>query len=218
MSKVIFKTGRGGRFYNAGHLSFVDIIERGFNAEDYGIPVFFSFENWWSVSEDISSEDLNRIEEHFNSISDLAYQFETLKSEFNELKIVNQRESDDENTVYITADDLGEPIVTDDVQDELCTLAEYIGEDSFTLDIDGDYNSYHVMNINDLSDEQLDVLARESGWKSKEFLKELYRENEEWSEIRDLIENECTCKDILYNADSLDGTETLEYLKSLIEE
>ena len=44
MKKVLFHTGRGGRFYNSGYTTAEDVIES-FNPEYYGISVFSDEEN-----------------------------------------------------------------------------------------------------------------------------------------------------------------------------
>ena len=44
MKKVLFHTGRGGRFYNSGYTTAKDVIES-FNPEYYGISVFSDEEN-----------------------------------------------------------------------------------------------------------------------------------------------------------------------------
>mgnify|MGYP003618510360 CR=1 FL=1 len=44
MKKVLFHTGRGGRFYNSGYTTAEDVIEP-FNPEYYGISVFSDEEN-----------------------------------------------------------------------------------------------------------------------------------------------------------------------------
>lgn len=159
MKKVLFKIGRGGRFNNPGHTSCEGLID-GFDAECFGIDVYFTFENISEVLENSGFESIDELEDaHGFNDTDFANDWdEEAKNNFNEMKIIDKVNSDEEDTIYITADDLGDAIVVDGANEQMCTVEEY-NSDTGRFEYDGDYKTYFWKPFTELDGTEMDIAA-----------------------------------------------------------
>lgn len=157
--KVLFHTGRGGRFNNPGYTTCKGLIDY-FDAEYYGINTYYGFEN----------QELETIlYDQGIDISELANNFdEEAKAKINALKLVKSEVFGE--TQFWTADDLGDAVVIDDSGDEVCTIEEYTSEKG-TFNIDHDYNTYYWVPISDLDEDELKMMVNAlADWEYKDEL------------------------------------------------
>ncbi len=141
---VAFHIGRGGRFHNAGHKSFVG--EKNINEFTYNL--FVAFENIHEVSIRIKNNSiLSRNEEHiFNLIND---------NNFSEL-----------SKFGITEKDLGKKIYVDNNGNAVGLDVENDG--TGCMDEDGQYDTTYCCFLEDLSEGEIDLIINSNEYKSTE--------------------------------------------------
>lgn len=127
---VTFHTGRGGRFYNAGHVSYVDMDT---TISDYTNSLFVNYENL--------SDLLNQVGNREN-LRDLIL------------------DADEGNAAYERLTkwgfDFGKKIYTDS---NGCPVGlDYDNDDTGEINIDNDYNTTTVLRLEDCSEGQLQMI------------------------------------------------------------
>lgn len=177
---VVFHTGRGGRFNNSGYVTCKG-YDSAFDAEYYGINIYFGFEN---MNDDI----LEQLEEQNISVSDMASDWnDEAKSDFDSLNIT------DETGDAIKHDYLGDAVILDCSGNVLCAVEEYNSNEG-ALDIDGDYNTYSWKPVSELTEDEWEIATRDlSGWEVEEMIED--KLNDEYF-VKFLRENDP--KDYIY--------------------
>lgn len=138
---VAFHIGRGGRFYNAGHKTFVD-SGRGIG-EFLGEEEFLAFENQVAVDEAIDCR-------------------ENLRTLFNEA-IDHMEEAPCNNPAYLRLKslglDLGELIYTDYNGNHVELTYDEAISGIGTINHDEDYDTTYTCYLSDCSEEELQIIA-----------------------------------------------------------
>ena len=128
---VAFHTGRGGRYYNAGHVTFLGEKK----ISDFTYDLFVRFEN--------ESEILEKIGDRPNLIE----------------KFEECRDNEDFSFFKKLGLDAGELIYTDGNKPVGLTVAEAetgIGR----IDIDGEYNTISACLVSDLSEDDIEIIIK----------------------------------------------------------
>lgn len=132
---VMFHIGKGGRFHNAGHITYKGEYELYDGINRFGVNYYFEYENG-KLSQEICDElniSIDEILDNKELIIDSGYDF----------------------------DDLGELRVTDGDYNSGCSYEEWeSGIGSF--DIDGNYNTYYTKLLSELNEEEQELII-ESG-------------------------------------------------------
>lgn len=159
---VVFHIGRGGRFHNSGYKTCEGLFDS-FDPEYFGIDTYSTFRN---LDEVLESANISRDE-----LYDFGFDYtlnaynwdDDSKQLFNDLKLKHYEFDEDDNIIEdesITAEDLGEPILTGSSGNELCTIEE-LNSDSGSMDINGDYNTYYWCPISELNEREFEIMIRD---------------------------------------------------------
>jgi len=63
-------------------------------------------------------------------------------------------------------------VINDDSGNQVCTLSEY-GSNKGTMDIDGDYDTYHWMPVNEIDEDEAKIIVRDmNGYSADEIIEE----------------------------------------------
>lgn len=141
---ITFHTGRGGRFYNPGHVSFVN---QDMTISSYTDDLFLAYEN--------ASEIANKIGDRENLIK----LFELAK-EVDGVDASNARERFEK----ITGLSFGELVYVDWNGSEVGLAYENDG--TGRINIDNAYNTTVVKYLEDCSDDELLMIYKSNNWKS----------------------------------------------------
>ncbi|MFO0414893.1 MAG: hypothetical protein ACK52I_22195 [Pseudomonadota bacterium] len=139
---VTFHIGRGGRFYNQGHKSYIDQDK---TISSYTGDLFISFENQQAISLKIGDRE-NLIKLFEKAIDDDEIAFEKIER-ITGLKFGEK--------VYIDCNGSGVGLNVDN-------------DGTGIIDIDGDYNTTIVKKLEQCTDEELLIIYKSSNYKSND--------------------------------------------------
>ena len=145
---VAFHTGRGGRFYNSGHVTFVG--EK--RIDSFVDDLFLQYENqqdvWHAIEGNANLEELYYAATDYNDES---------KSTAARARFKNLLDLD-----------FGELIYTDSSGNPVGLTLQEASTGVGTINIDHDYDTTCAMYIEDCSEGQLDLIANYNGYKSSQ--------------------------------------------------
>jgi len=144
---VVYHTSRGGQFNNEGFKRCKGIVE-GFDADYYGINLYYTFEN-------LTTEIFEQLEELRIEVIDLSSDW----SEEHQVYFNEQVISGIDGKI-LKAEDLGEPQMVDEAGNYVGTVESY-QSNSGTLEIDGLYDRWEWKELKDLDVDELAILLRD---------------------------------------------------------
>lgn len=155
----LFHVGRGGRFHNAGHTTFKDIIER-FDADYYGINTYCTFEDLQDVIDSFEDETgcnlIEVLERHDVYVNELVEM--TKEQADKELKSIFTAEN---ITTTLSIEDFGDRVIVDGGGDVIMDY-EAPDSESGSCNIDEDYNTYYWKPYNELDEKELELFLKEA--------------------------------------------------------
>ena len=148
---VAFKIGRGGRFNNQGHLSFLD-VDKGI--DKFTQDLFTKFENEDNFKNRFGFSETN--DENQKSILDLLtdYNFDELEEKFG-----------------ITEKMLGDEIYTNDNGNPVGLTVKEAETGIGRIDIDGEYNTIYTCFLCDCDEKELNAIENSNHWDKEDLLK-----------------------------------------------
>jgi len=151
---VSFHIGRGGRFHNAGHLTFTGTNKIGHYTEN----LFINFENWADVVKpfDKYSTELNEVTDLLNNED-----FETLLSKFG-----------------ILESDLGEKVYFDGSGSPVGLTVEEEETGIGTINIDHGYDTTYTKLIEDCTSNEFQAICNSNEWNKDKLIEEFLEVNE----------------------------------------
>ncbi len=129
---VAFHTGRGGRFYNAGHVTFLGEKK----ISDFTYDLFVRFEN--------ESEILEKIGDRPNLIE----------------KFEECRDNEDFSFFKKLGFDAGEMVYTDGNGNQVGLTVEEADSGVGSINIDNEYNTTTCVFVKDLSDDDINIIIK----------------------------------------------------------
>lgn len=131
-------------------------LKKGFDAEYYGVNVSYWFENLDEIIER-TGIDADGLYELGFIVSDNSCTWnDENKKFFDSLEIKNSITGE-----LITHEDLGDAVLIDDSGNSVTSSEEY-GSEEGTMDLDGDYDTYHWAPIWKLNKEDLEIILDSS--------------------------------------------------------
>lgn len=149
MKVAVFHTGRGGRFYNAGHVTFLGIYDN-FDPDYFGVNVYFGFENWYEFCENYITSDIPDDILDWDTYLDYNNITESDKQKFNDYCL--------QHSIDFSFEDLGEVIVFKDNGNKTSTTLNELNSTSGSLDLDGGYDSYGWCAVKNLEQDDIKLI------------------------------------------------------------
>lgn len=150
---VAFHTGRGGRFYNGGHRTFIGSNPISYYTHD----LFINFENIDEVSDAIGERD-----------------------NLNLIKLLQKAIEGDDNSVNRLNQlglNLGEQIYTDCCGNPVGLTVEEAETGTGCINIDNEYDTTTCIYLSDCTEDELKLILAANHWNSTQLIQEYFDNN-----------------------------------------